>query len=580
MRRGPLGAMCAVLLWLVLWTAGGALAESERGPPLARTGHLVLDGGGPVSLNWASLYWVDERGELSVDQVETRGEELPWRVRQRDSQPGFRGGALWIRFEAAAPPGEHWVLEVPASATQDLQLFHRDATGAWVRQQAGTAVARTQWSMAGRLPTFRLAADGGRPVRYWLRVQDRRADFVAPLTLLREDTMEQRREVEQFVFGAYFGFMALAAVAALASALAFRDKAFSVFTLYIVLLGVGQLARVGVGPQHLWRDWPRFNEVLLSLWPGAACAAALWLVKIVTDPARLSRWLDLLVWGLIAALIAATAAHVLLDARTSMTVVLALAGLALAAVVSMVTWSWLEGRERHLALLALAVLPVVVIALFPLARGLGLAPSTLVSRFGLFFGTVFELPLLYCALSTRLMLRRDADKRANALTHNDALTGLPHRAALVQRLDSSVAHARRQRQNCALLGVRIANLEAIAEELGRDAVDKALVVAASHLRRASVDYDMAARVGEREFAVLLEAPVTRDAAMSRAQQIVASGLREADALPGLTLKFHVTVSMLSQAHLDGAACVQRVLDELDQLTPDARKLIRPLDSRL
>jgi diguanylate cyclase (GGDEF)-like protein len=148
---------------------------------------------------------------------------------------------------------------------------------------------------------------------------------------------------------------------------------------------------------------------------------------------------------------------------------------------------------------------------------------------------------------------------------------------MAERLDSSLTHARSQRQNCALLCIRLSNLDAIAENFGRDAVDKALVITASHLRRLSVGYDMAARVGPREFALLLEGPTTREAATSRAQQMVASGLREAPALPGATLRYHVTWALLPRPHLDGAATVAWAVDGLDLIAPETRKAIRPLD---
>jgi hypothetical protein len=60
--------------------------------------------------------------------------------------------------------------------------------------------------------------------------------------------------------------------------------------------------------------------------------------------------------------------------------------------------------------------------------------------------------------------------------------------------------------------------------------------------------------------------------------VVASGLRQVEALPAaLTLKFHVAVALLPDPHMDGAASLRWVLDGLDQITPDARKLIKPLN---
>jgi diguanylate cyclase (GGDEF)-like protein len=556
---------------------GLADGVADREPAL-RPSVIQLAQHDSLNLNGRALYWLDSRASQGIERIEAEADSLPWRVRRRDSQGPVHGGALWISFEAVVRGGERWYLEVAAPFHDKVELFHRDRAGNWVVQHAGTSQEVADWPVPGRLPTFRLAVDDGRPVRYWLRVEDDRSDFAAPLTLLREDQLQASRERDQFLFGAYFGLAALVAIAALVNGLAFRDKAFLAFALYIVLLGAGQLGRVGIGAQHLWPDWQVWNGTTLGLWPGAATAGALWFVKVVTNPARLSRGLDLGVWTLIAALLAATALHLVIDSHNSMTLVLALTGVSLVAILSMIVWGWLDGRDRYLGLVALAFVPVILLAMLPLARSFGLLPSNLITRFGLFFGVALELPILYHALNLRLMARREADLRASALSRTDALTGLPHRQRLVERLDSSLAHARGQKQNCALLGVRISNLDAIAEEFGKEAAAKALVVAASHLRRVIVGFDMAARVGEREFALLLEAPLLPQTVTSRAQQVVASGLRQTEALPAaLTLKFHVAVAMLPMPDLDGEGSLRWVLEGLDQIAHDARKLIRPMN---
>jgi diguanylate cyclase (GGDEF)-like protein len=387
-----------------------------------------------------------------------------------------------------------------------------------------------------------------------------------------------KRERIQLLFGAFLGFAGLVALAAMANGLIYRDQAFCVFSIYIGLSLAGQLANVGVGAQHVWTTWPFWNALSLALWPGAATACGLWFVKFVIEPVRLSHGLDLGVWALTAALLASVALDMVIGTPTSMRLELALTFLSLVAMASVALWAWADGRDRSLRPVAIGFMPLLVLALFPLARAFGLMPSNVLTRYGLVYGTALQLPLVYYGLHVRLMNRRESQLRAGALGHSDALTGLPHRQALIERLDSSLAHARGHKDMCALLGVRVVNLEAIIEEFGRDAAEKALVVAASHLRRTIVHFDMAARVSQREFAVLLEAPVTQEMAASRAQQIVASGLRQMDSLPSaLTLKFHVAIAMLPHPQLDGASSLQWVLDGLDQIGPEARKAIRTLE---
>lgn len=566
-----IGAFLLLCAWLAVGHATPAAPQQPANPPV-----ISLGGEWGIPLYGRSLYWIDDHAAQGVEQVEAGNK--PWRLRDRNQQDRLQGSALWIQFDATQPPGERWYLEVGSAVYGKVQLHYRDRTGAWVVQGSGTSLPVSDWTVAGRVPTFALSPETGRPVRYWLRVEDDRADFSAPLALYRSDRLQEKREREEFLYGAYFGLAALVTMASVVNGLAFRDRSFLAFALYIFLLGAGQLGRAGVGAQHLWRDLAVWNSAALALWPGAAAAAALWFAKVVTEPARLSRALDLSVWALILAVLASVAVDIAIGTPMSRGLVLGLTALSLLAVLSMVMWGWIDGADPHLRWVALGLLPVLFIALFPLARGFGLMPTNVLTRSGLFFAVVLQLPIIYYALHLRLIARREGQLRAAALSRSDALTGLPHRQALVERLDSSLAHARGQKQQCALLGVRISNLDAIVEEFGRDASDKALVVAASHLRRTIVDFDMAARVGEREFAVLLEAPVTPELAISRAQQVVANGLKQVAALPAaLTLKFHVTVAMLPLPQLDGAGSLEWTLEGLDQITPDARKLIKTLN---
>lgn len=572
MRSSLQGFLVAALLWCAIW--GGTVAAEEaaaRGPTIAASGAA------PVPLDGRSRYWIDESGVQTIEQVEAASASLPWRVRQAE-QHRLDGKALWIEFEVLTSGAGSWFLEVGAPSTDLAQLFHRDGQGQWVKQQAGESLPVSTWPVPGRVPTFELQSGQAKPTRYLLRIAHGRADFAPQLVMYRDTALLAKREREQLLFGIYFGLTGLVAVAALTSGLAYRDRGFLVFALYVFFLAFGQMARFGLGAQHLWPDWQYWNDAAGSAWPGLPTAAGLWFVKVVTEPARLSRALDLGVWALIAALLGAVALDMTVATRLSMFLVLLLTGLSLAAILSMVVWGWLDGRDRNLRLVALGFVPMVVVAMFPLARGLGLLTVSPLTVYGLYYGAILQMPLLYYALHVRCTAGRESELRAAALSRTDALTGLPHRRGLLERLETTLARARGMKQPCALLGVRVSNMDAIVEEFGRDAADKALVVAGSHLRRAIVDIDMAARVGEREFAVLLECPTTAEVALSRAQQVVASGLRQIEALPAaLTLKFHVAVALLPHHDLDAASSLQWVLDGLDQITPDARKLIRPLN---
>lgn len=573
-------AWAAALLWL----AGLGAALGQDVPPAAlqataRPPAIVLAPQHPVlSLDGRSRYWIDLTELRTVDQVEAASDTLAWALREGNGSYNIDGKALWFQFDAVGNGVQRWYVQVASSGIDRAQLFYRGVDGRWVEQEAGDSKPVSQWPLPGRFPTFELSPEAAKPVRYWLRIEHARVDFASPIGIYEQSPLLASREREQFLLGAYFGLAALIALVAAANAAAYRDRNFGVYAFYVAVLAAGQLAYLGVGAQHLWDQWLKWNETATFLLPGISSAAALWFARTVTEPARFSKALDLAVWSLIAALLSAVALDTFLTSRNSFALVMVLILVAMAVVVGLIVLVWTQGEDPYIRLVALGFLPVLVMALFPVARGLNLIPASALTRYALSIGAAIEMPILFYALSLRGSRRREAQVRAAALSRNDALTGLAHGRTLLQRLEGAIARARSLKHACALMAVKISNLDAIAAEFGRETADRVLVVTASLLRQVITDIDLAARVSEHGFALLLEGPTTTENAMSRAQQLVASGLRPSDALPaGTTLKFHITLALLPEKDLDAAHSMKWLLDSVSAMPPEARKLIRPLN---
>lgn len=564
-----------LLLWLCALAAWAQ--EPAVGPPAAPAIGLSA-AQDSVALEGRSHWWVDRTAAMTVDQVEAQAAQLPWAPRRAGEQHAIDGKAWWLQFDAARQDGSRWFLELRSSGLDRAQLFYRDAAGRWVVQEAGDTLPVSKWPLPGRVPTFELSPEADKPVRYWLRVEHARVDFAVPIALYRQGELLAAREREQFMLGAYFGLAVLIALVAAANAVVYRDRSFATYAVYVVSLALGQAAYLGVGAQHLWDNALRWNEIAAYVLPGISSAAALWFVRTVTEPARFSRALDLTVLGLMFALLAAVALDTFLASRATFGLQMGLTAVAILVVALLIALVWMQGDVPHIRLIALGFLPVVVLAVFPVLRGLNLIPNTMLTRYGVTIGAMLEMPILYYALSLRGARRREAEVRAAALARNDALTGLAHSRTLLNRLEGALTRARSLRHSCALLVIRISNMEDVVHEFGAELVDQTLVIAASHLRRATNDIDMAARVGEHDFALLIEGPTTATMALSRAQQVVASGLRQVDAMPaGLTLKFHVAVALLPERDLGATASLQWALDGVGNMTRDARKLIKPLN---
>lgn len=383
---------------------------------------------------------------------------------------------------------------------------------------------------------------------------------------------------EQLAQGAYFGVLLLLLAATIGQALPDRDRNFGAFALYLVLLGAAQAVSLGLAGAWLWPGDAEWDALTRRLAPGMAVAAALWLVKVLTEPARFSRALDLACWSFIAAMLSAVAVHAHVDTPASDALVDRLAAGALLVAAGLLALAWRKGRDPAIGWIVLGFLPAGAMAILPLAQRLDWVAESALTRYGLVLGTTLQLPILYHALVRRASRRRETGVRASELHHSDALTGLDDRRTLIQRLDDGLARSRDLRHQCAVLQVRLTNHPEIAEDLGRETANRALVVTASILRQCATDIDLAARVGEHDFALLIEGPTTGDAALARAQQIVARGLQEAKVLPrSTTLRFHVAVALLPDHELNARRCLKWLDEACEAMRSDPRKAIRAIN---
>ncbi len=149
-------------------------------------------------------------------------------------------------------------------------------------------------------------------------------------------------------------------------------------------------------------------------------------------------------------------------------------------------------------------------------------------------------PHRYVAVFNDITEVRRKDERIRHLAFHDALTDLPNRQLLLDRLEHSLAVNRRDNARLAVMFLDLDRFKTINDTLGHDAGDDLLCEVARRLSSIVRKSDTVARLGGDEFVVLLERPRTDDS-VARVAGEIHERLREPILVGGQTV--HVTPSI-------------------------------------
>lgn len=117
----------------------------------------------------------------------------------------------------------------------------------------------------------------------------------------------------------------------------------------------------------------------------------------------------------------------------------------------------------------------------------------------------------YVALFTDITSMKEQQHQLEHIAHFDALTGLPNRILLSDRLQQAMVQSQRRKQSLAVVFIDLDGFKAVNDTHGHKIGDELLIIVSQRMRSALREGDTLARIGGDEFvAVLVDLELPQD----------------------------------------------------------------------
>lgn len=572
-RLGACWRVLAALLASAL-LAGSVLAQPGKPAVIA-----LNDKTATVAAEQLGLYWMEMAGTATIEQVAQAGGPARFApMREGHIYSAEQAGALWLHFRVDLDRSQWqgWLLEFPIPVLDLATVYLQDARGQWQSQSAGDTLPVNTWPEAGRYATFRLNLVPGQPRDIYVRIRHT-TPVSLPVRFVSQGAHDQRIQVEYMALGMAFGALLLLIAACAAQAWVYRDRIYAWYSVYAGVMTLAVAAYTGVAGHLLWPGWGYWADASQGVLALLAGGAALLFVRQLTGTPARFRWVDRAVYASGWAGVGLAVLFLFLSKPVALMVVGGYVGYAAIANTWIAWLAWRRGDVVGLWVLG-AYLPLSLAVLMAVLRLFGLLPTSFGTQYAVVLGIALEVPLLLVALSIRSRERHGAQIREQALSSQDALTGLLAAHLFHDRLRQVVARHRRDRYAAAVVFIDLVNYTRIKNFHGASIAEQSLLRSVIKLRRLLRDVDTVSRVGEARFGLILEGVTSRSSVTDRAARLIAAGLMPLKGLkPEVTLQFHIAAVLLDERSMDAPALAEALADLLKSMSPRTRRPIRFLE---
>ncbi len=153
-------------------------------------------------------------------------------------------------------------------------------------------------------------------------------------------------------------------------------------------------------------------------------------------------------------------------------------------------------------------------------------------------------PMHYVSVFSDITAQKEYEQKLEHMAHYDALTGLPNRALLTDRLQQSILRCQRKGLSLAVVMVDLDGFKAVNDRYGHEIGDQLLITLAHRLKASLREADTFSRIGGDEFIatlVDLEHPQDYEPVLARLLQTAAAPVQIGEHLLQVSASIGVTL---------------------------------------
>jgi len=358
----------------------------------------------------------DKPGNLNVYSIISGDYDSHFKkVKSMIPNYGFTKSVYWVKFNLVNESLSQFskVLEIAFPLLDKVQIYifsDKDGHQNLLQQEiSGRDFSFKNRVIEHRNFVFPFTMHPEEKLTFLLRIETDDG-MIFPLSIWKPEYFTKRVQVEQFLFGIYYGIIMVMILYNLFIFISTRDKNYLIYILYITFFGLFQLAMNGLAVQYLWPDSPWWgihaNPFLIGM---SALFGSYFSINFLNMPVNIPRFNKVMQSLLVMSIILVVSSLFVDYSITILAGQILPLAMIFTGIPAAIVCLRMGNRSARFYLIAWTAFFIGVI--LSTLRVMGLLPHNFITEYGMQIGSGLEMILLSLALADRInIMKKEKDE--------------------------------------------------------------------------------------------------------------------------------------------------------------------------